>query len=180
MNNESFIEPTMTIQRKLYGVDCGATFSCDRKYRYCLWRVWDETKPFVMFIGLNPSTANEFENDPTINSVCRLAKGNGYGGVYMMNCFAFVSTDPKLLMRNPMSDERNNDMLTVIACKCQDVVFAWGNFDVVKATGRDIELCEMFPRALMIGVNKNGSPRHPLFISGETKLTLYVATKRIT
>ena len=173
--NQRFIDPSeKTIERTQFGVLCGATFSGHRKYRYALWRVWDQTKPLVMFIGLNPSTANEFEDDPTIKSVCRLAKGNGYGGVYMMNCFAFVSTDPKLLMRNPMSDEWNNNTLTSVASMCQDVVFAWGNFDIVRTTGRDIELCEMFPRALMIGANKNGSPRHPLFISAKTKLTAYV------
>lgn len=60
--------------------DFGADFSNDRKYRYALWRIWDRTKPLVMFIGLNPSTANETENDPTIKSVGRISKNNGYGG----------------------------------------------------------------------------------------------------
>ena len=85
----------------------GATFSIDRKHRYSLWRIWDAELPFVMFIGLNPSTANEDENDATIRSVERISKSNGYGGFYMMNCFAYISTDPKLLMHNPMSDKIN-------------------------------------------------------------------------
>lgn len=78
--------------------DQGAEFSEDRKYRFALWRIWDKSKPLVMFVGLNPSTANESDNDPTIKSVCRIAKSNGFGGVYMMNCFAYVSTDPKQLV----------------------------------------------------------------------------------
>jgi hypothetical protein len=124
-----------------------AIFSEDRKYRYALWRIWDESKPKVMFIGLNPSTANETDNDNTIKKVCKIARHNGFGGAYMMNCFAYISTDPDQLKHNPMSDEWNNNMLTAMAAKCSEVVFAWGNFKIVKTTGRDNELCEMFPTA---------------------------------
>jgi len=74
---------------------CGAEFSDCRKFRYALWRTWDKDKPLIMFIGLNPSTANETDSDPTIRSVGRIAKSNDYGGFYMMNCFPYISTDPK-------------------------------------------------------------------------------------
>jgi hypothetical protein len=121
----------------------------------------------VMFIGLNPSTANEFSDDPTIRRVKAIAKNLGYGGVYMMNCFAYISTDPKSLKINPMSKEWNDNMLTVIASKCADVIFAWGNFEVVKSTGRDLELIEMFPNAKALHINKNGSPKHPLYVKGD-------------
>lgn len=141
----------------------GADFSECRNYRYSLWRIWDKTKPLVMFIGLNPSTANESSVDPTIESVIRISRFNGYGGFYMMNCWAYVATKPENLKHNPMSDEWNNNMLTVIKSKCKDVVFAWGNFKIVKDKSRDKELIEMFPRAKVIGLNKNGSPKHPLF-----------------
>jgi hypothetical protein len=149
--------------------DFGADFSNDRKYRYSLWRIWDRKLSLVMFIGLNPSTANETESDPTIRSCGRIAKANGYGGFYMMNCWAYIATDPKLLKHNPMSDEWNNNMLTVIASKCKTVVFAWGNFKVVSETGRDKELTEMFPNAKALSINKNGSPKHPLYCKSETE-----------
>lgn len=145
----------------------GAEFSNCRNYRYSLWRIWDKSKPLVMFIGLNPSTANEFSDDPTIRRVKSIAKNLGYGGVYMMNCFAYISTDPKLLKINRMSKEWNDNMLTVTASKCADVIFAWGNFDVVKTTGRDAELIEMFPNAKALHINKNGSPKHPLYVKGD-------------
>jgi hypothetical protein len=145
----------------------GADFSECRNYRYSLWRIWDKSKPMVMFIGLNPSTANEFSDDPTIRRVKAIAKNLGYGGVYMMNCFAYISTDPKSLKINPMSKEWNDNMLTVIASKCADVIFAWGNFEVVKSTGRDLELIEMFPNAKALHINKNGSPKHPLYVKGD-------------
>lgn len=153
----------------------GADFSSDRKYRYALWRIWDKEKPLAMFIGLNPSTANETNNDPTIRSVGRICKNNSYGGFYMMNCFAYITSDPKLLKHNPMSDEWNNNMLTVIASKCKDIVFAWGNFSVVKETGRDKELAEMFPKAKALFINKNGSPKHPLYCKDNTVLIPFKA-----
>ena len=60
-----------------------ATFSECRKYRYSLWRVWDESLPFVLFIGLNPSTADEIEDDPTIRRCINFTKEWGYGGMCM-------------------------------------------------------------------------------------------------
>jgi hypothetical protein len=160
--------------KELFQTDnSGASFSENRHYRYALWRIWDESKPLVMFIGLNPSTANETDNDPTIKSVCRIAKNNGYGGVYMMNCFAFISTDPKGLKTNAMTSEWNDNTITVTASKCKDVVFAWGNFDVVKETGRGDELSEMFPNALCLHKNKNGSPKHPLYCKSDTKFVTW-------
>jgi hypothetical protein len=147
--------------------DTGADFSEDRNYRYSLWRIWDRGKPLVMFIGLNPSKAGELNDDPTIRRVKAIAKNLGYGGVYMMNCFAYISTDPKLLKINPMSKEWNDNMLTIIASRCQDGIFAWGNFDIVKSTGRDLELIEMFPNAKALHINKNGSPKHPLYVRGD-------------
>ena len=151
----------------------GADFSNDRKYRYSLWRIWDETKPLVMFVGLNPSTANETEVDATIRSVIRIARHNGYGGFYMMNCWAYVATKPENLKFNPMSSEWNNNMLTVIAAKCKDVVFAWGAFKIVKELGRDVEMKAMFPQAKCLQILKDGSPKHPLYCKSDTKFIKY-------
>ena len=66
-----------------------ATFSSCKKYRYSLFRIWDEDKPLVLFIGLNPSTADEKEDDPTIRRCINFAKQWGYGGLIMGNLFAF-------------------------------------------------------------------------------------------
>lgn len=149
--------------------DFGAEFSECRKYRYALWRIWDKTKPLVMFIGLNPSTANETDNDPTIKSVGRISKHNGFGGFYMMNCFAFVSTNPAdLQLEN--NNEVNDFWLNKIAAECKTIVFAWGNFDVVKTTGRYWEIKQMFgDEAMVLANNKNGSPKHPLYCKSSTE-----------
>lgn len=140
----------------------GAEFSECKNYRYALWRIWDESLPLVMMVGLNPSTADAVDNDPTIRYVRKFAEKWGYGGFYMMNCFAYISSKPELIKRNPMSDEWNNNMLTVIAAKCESVVFAWGKFQIIKQSGRYDELVEMFPNAMCIG-QKDGHPYHPLW-----------------
>ena len=74
-----------------------AVFSDCRKYRYALWRVWDESKPVAVFIGLNPSTADEVNDDPTVKRCVNFAQEWGYGGLCMANLFAFMATDPEVL-----------------------------------------------------------------------------------
>lgn len=149
-----------------------AVFSDCKKYRYALWRIWDEAKPKVMFVGLNPSTANETSDDPTIKRVCLIAKNNGYGGIYMMNCFPFVSTNPDNLWKLDGVAE-NEKWLKRIALKCKTVVFAWGNFDVVKRLGVDYILSQWFPNAKALHINKNGSPKHPLYCKSDTQFVEY-------
>ncbi len=142
----------------------GADFSKDLQYRYALWRIWDESKPLIMFIGLNPSTANQVDDDPTIRRVKRFAQDWGYGGVYMANLFAFVTPYPVelKLVRDPIGD---NDMyLDIISKKCDKIIFAWGNFK--EATERAEKVASMFNGdALML--NQNGTPRHPLYVKAD-------------
>lgn len=77
------------------GTRCSARFSPDRVYRYDLVRDWDTRQQVVAFIGLNPSTADESEDDPTIRRCIRYARDWGYGGIVMLNAFAFRATDPR-------------------------------------------------------------------------------------
>lgn len=150
-------------------VDKGAAFSDCRKYRYALWRIWDENKPMVMFIGLNPSTANEHTDDATIRRVQSFARQWGFGGVYMCNCFAFISTNPDDL-KDFGNTAQNDFWLYQCEKKCSQITFAWGNFDIVKEVGRDVELTAMFPNSKALIKNKNGSPRHPLYVPSTVKL----------
>lgn len=154
---------------------CGAKFSDDRKYRYVLYRIWDKSKPFVMFIGLNPSTANETSDDPTIRRVKRFAKDWGFGGVYMMNLFAYVTAYPEELKKcsDPIGD--NDLWLAIIAGKCSEVVFAWGDFK--EAHERSKQAVEMFPNAKALQINKNGTPKHPLYVSAAIKPHRYISSE---
>lgn len=151
----------------------GAAFSECRKYRYALWRIWDESKPLVMFIGLNPSTADESETDPTITRVINFAKDWGFGGVYMMNLFCYVTSKPEEL---PIQDEHDNRVADIwlqhVKKSCSKIIFAWGNFKV--AVKRSVEVIKIFPEAYALIINKNGSPRHPLYIKANVEPQLYV------
>lgn len=139
----------------------GAQFSSCRQYRYALWRIWDESKPLIMFIGLNPSTANEDQADPTINTVKALSSNWGYGGFYMMNLFAIVSPYPEVLKTHPDPLGDNDGWIEKISAKCKDVVFAWGAFKEAKE--RCQKMIDQFPDALCIKILKDGSPKHPLY-----------------
>lgn len=142
----------------------GADFSECGKYRYRLYRIWNDKLPIAMVIGLNPSTANSDKNDATINILRSTLFKLGYGGFYMMNCWAYISTDPEKLRDhrwNELICDWNDNMITATASRCQDIIFAWGTFPIVKETGRDKELIEMFPNAKCFGINADGSPYHP-------------------
>lgn len=151
----------------------GANFSDDRKNRYCLWRIWDEYLPKIAFIGLNPSTANESTNDATIRRVMSFAKAWGYGGVYMLNCFPFITTDPKEIEINYDSIQINENYVTGIGNVCVEIIFAWGNFEIVKREARDERMKTLFPNAKCLGKNKNGSPKHPLYIANNIQRIIF-------
>lgn len=150
-------------EMKLFeNINKGADFSNDGLYRYKLWRIWDDSKPKAMVIGLNPSNANADKDDPTISILKRMLSILGYGGFYMMNCFAYITSKPELLKHDPVADGFNNHLLTVTAGICDDIIFAYGGFKVIKKMGRDKELMEMFPTAKCFAKSKDGSPIHPL------------------
>ena len=139
-----------------------AILSADRKYRYVLTRIWDETKPTVVFIGLNPSTADEEVDDKTIRKCIGYAKRWGYGKLIMVNLFAFRSTDSSMLKRvedpvGPDNDSyiQKSESNLVIAC--------WGNHG--KLLNRDKVLMDSLPNLVCLKRNKNGTPHHPLYLS---------------
>lgn len=158
----------------LFNSKDNAFFSSDRVHRIWLARIWDDEKPKIMFIGLNPSTANETSNDPTIRRVQSMAKGWGYGGVYIMNLFTYISTDPKKLNISIGNVHNANDWLIDTGSKCGEIVFAWGNFNVF---GRDKEVMSMFPNAKALHINKNGSPKHPLYCRSNSQLVTFKTNK---
>jgi hypothetical protein len=148
----------------------GARFSQCGKHRLYLWRIWDESKPLIMFIGLNPSTANADNDDPTIRKIKAISKHNGYGGVYMTNLFTYISTDPAKLDMVLGNHQTSNEILLNIRSKCGHVCMAWGNFKVL---GRDEQVKQMFPQAMALKINANGSPKHPLYCKNESTFVNY-------
>ncbi|MDB5149205.1 MAG: hypothetical protein JWQ57_3225 [Mucilaginibacter sp.] len=155
---------------QLFGYNNGAKFSECGKHRLVLWRIWDDIKPLVMFIGLNPSTANATVDDPTIRRVRAMANSWGYGGVYMLNLFTFISTDPAKLNIEFGNHPDSDFYLEITADIVEKIVCAWGNFEV---HGRDKKVKGMFNRVYALHINNNGSPKHPLYVKANTELINY-------
>jgi len=136
-------------------------------YRYFLLRQWDENLPKCLFIMLNPSTADASEDDPTIRRVKSMAKSWGFGWVYMLNLFTYISTDPKKLNMSTGNHRDADHYLRDVAYVSATIVAAWGNFKVM---GRDTEIKKMLSDMRALKINKNGSPKHPLYCPTQTQL----------
>lgn len=105
----------------------GALFSDCNKYRYLLWRQWDDTKPTLAFCMLNPSIADAFILDPTVTRCVNYAKKWGYGELIVLNIFAIRSTDPMGLYSCDDPVGRYNDwIIDLIASKVDKIVAGWG------------------------------------------------------
>ncbi len=152
-------------------------FSLCRRYRYTLWRYWWKDELFVnratvryaMFIGLNPSTADEVENDPTIRKCIGFAQRWGYDALCMTNLFAFRATDPRQMKAcpKPIGDD-NDHWLTACARDAGIVVAAWGvNGEFM---GRDEEVLKLVDDVQCLRVTKHGHPEHPLYVPYEVVL----------
>ncbi|MCS6126907.1 DUF1643 domain-containing protein [Shewanella baltica] len=140
-----------------------AVLSPCRRYRYALSRVWDTNKPFVLFIGLNPSTADELQDDPTIRRCIGFAKSWGYGGLVMANLFAYRATDPYEMMEvsKPVGD-MNDQWLETLAEAAGVIVAAWGNHGAF--INRSLEVRRLLPDLCYLKLNASGEPAHPLYL----------------
>lgn len=145
-------------------------FSPCRKWRYTLWRKWDEgffeePKGYMMVIGLNPSTADETKDDPTIRRCIAFAKQWGYNGLCMTNIFAWRDTKPEDMRKaeDPIGPA-NNHWLVECAQNADLIVAAWGKHGTY--LNRSKQVVELMPKGKLVCLKKNedGSPQHPLYI----------------
>lgn len=144
----------------------GAIFSPCRTWRYQLWREWDKSKHKIMFVGLNPSTADETKDDPTVRRCINYAKAWGFGGMFMMNIFAFRATDPQDMkaVHLPIGPE-NDAYLLRTAAMSPLLIAAWGTHGVYRDRGNQvIELLDEKFRLYCMGKTKDGFPKHPLYL----------------
>jgi hypothetical protein len=152
-----------------------------RKYRYTLWREWgsevlftgeERVDDYAVFIGLNPSTADETKDDPTIRRCVNFAKHWGYGAFLMMNLFAWRDTKPANMMKasDPVGP-LNDFYLFELAKNAGIVIAAWGANGNHK--GRADYIADLFKEAgiklTALRTNDDGSPGHPLYVPAETK-----------
>lgn len=145
----------------------GARFSECGAYRYSLWRIWNERPP-ILFLMLNPSTADEVDNDPTVERCERRARAMGAGGLKVANIFALRSTDPQALYSHPEPIGALNDAAIVAqAREASMTICAWGGHG--RFMGRDQAVMELLRDAGVhphcLALNRDGTPRHPLYVS---------------
>ena len=153
-----------------------AWYSPCETYRYGLERRWAPGGT-VLFVMLNPSTADALRNDPTIERCERRAGRLGYGSFGVVNLFGLRETSPAKLKAAEAPEGRDNMAAIEGAVKaCDHVLAAWGvhgahrdQSDIVNA-----RLREMGKPLFHLGLTKDGHPRHPLYISYDTPLIPWV------
>lgn len=160
-----------------------AVWSDDMRHRFILWRDWGPKclRNFVQVIGLNPSTATEEENDPTLRRVIAFAKREGAAGLVMTNRFSFRSTNPNALYEMLAEQHRlkeNDRFLRDVAKYARLRIAAWGTHgDCLGRAAAVVKMMEQDGRALhCLGRNKDGSPRHPLYVPANQRLELFLET----
>lgn len=145
-------------------MNSGANFSRCRTFRYALWREWEIDKPKVLMIGLNPSTADATRNDPTIRRCIGFAREWGFGGLWVLNLFAYRATYPIDLKAavDPVGP-RNDEWIRRVARKVDRVVAVWGNDGGL--LDRSTRVRSMLGDRLdVIRLNAGGEPAHPLYL----------------
>ncbi len=145
----------------------GAIFSPCRIWRYQLWRCWDASLPTVLFVGLNPSTADETKDDPTIRKCIKFAKRWGYGTYLMCNMFGYRSTDPRGLdgLADPTGPE-NDWYIAEAVSRAAICVAAWGSDKLTQR--RAVTVCSLLKNPYCLRLSKDGNPWHPLYIPDDT------------
>ena len=154
--------------------EAGAELSVDRRYRYSLWRRCFPGSPLVV-IGLNPSTADETEDDQTIRR-CKSYAGQlgAKGGLIVVNLYAYRERDPdgvwflerwteRAAVEHPDEVGRNDRAILAAAVGAHLVIAAWGDFSWARQRARDVAaLLERHGVKLhALGVTATGAPRHP-------------------
>lgn len=146
-----------------------AIFSMDDQYRYTLRIVWDARLALCQFVGLNPSTADEMKDDPTLRRVKEFARMWGYGGIIMTNIFAFRSTDPKPLysMEKKAVGGYNDKWLVDTSTHCDRVIAAWGVHGQLIERGKQVAAMLGPKKLYCMGLTAEGFPKHPLYLKRE-------------
>ena len=156
----------------LPGYPCA--WSDSKAHRYTLWRVFSTMPPKRIFccIALNPSTATEVEDDPTVGRVIGFAQREKCDALVMLNIFAFRATDPEVMKANPDPIGKENDEWLMKCTSMASVVLAaWGTHG--EFMGRGARVAAMIPNMYCLGTNKGGSPKHPLYVDAGQQLVRY-------
>jgi hypothetical protein len=162
----------MSVKADLEARPSGAIFSADRVWRYALWRDVGSGSGSLVVVGLNPSTADERVNDPTIRRCVAFARDWGYRKLIVLNLFAFRATKPDDLRKaaDPVGPE-NDRWLRDLSQEASLTLAAWGNDGLWRQ--RASAVVPLLASAKCLGTTKLGAPRHPLYVRGTTLPTSY-------
>lgn len=144
-----------------------ALYSPCQTYRYTLTRIWNPGGPKALFVMLNPSTATEVQNDPTVERCERRARALGFGAFRVCNIFAFRATDPRVMRAQADPVGPDNDAAIVESAPWADrIICAWGTHGAHLGRGPAVEalLRATGQRLYHLGLSKAGHPKHPLYI----------------
>ncbi|WP_050930355.1 DUF1643 domain-containing protein [Aestuariivita boseongensis] len=145
-----------------------AIYSDCERYRYSLTRIWDPAGQKALFVMLNPSTATEVQNDPTVERCERRARALGFGAFQVTNIFAWRDTDPRKMRAaaDPVGPE-NDAAILAGADWADQIVAAWGTHGAHLNRGPEVEalLRKAGHDLFHLGLSKAGHPKHPLYIS---------------
>jgi hypothetical protein len=151
----------------LIGSSSGAAFSPCRRWRYLLWRRWDEAKPLANFLMLNPSTADEVKLDPSCTRARLYAERWGYGGLLVTNLFGWRATDPDEMKAAKDPVGPGNDRAIVAAAReAAMVLCAWGNHGAHLERSARVKSLLGRMRLHVLRLNFSGEPAHPLYLPG--------------
>ena len=149
------------------GVVSRAVYSADERYRYSLERQWDPARPVMTAIMLNPSTATEAKNDPTVARVERRARMGGFGALRVTNIFSLRATDPAELYgpHDPIGPETDR-LLAASAEGAGLILCGWGAHGTLLDRGAAVvALLRGAGHTLsVLGLTRAGLPRHPLYV----------------
>lgn len=148
-----------------------ARFSGCRTYRYELEREWDGHLPTIVWCGLNPSTADESKDDPTIRREVDFSKRWGFGRYIKVNAYAFRATKPKdmLAALDPEGPENLHTILRLLN-SAQMFVACWGNNITPRQSWKlrhEFRTCS-FKTVHILGLTNQGAPKHPLYVKADT------------
>jgi hypothetical protein len=145
-----------------------AVYSPCEAYRYLLTRVWNPDGRKALFVMLNPSTATEFQNDPTVERCERRARALGFGAFRVTNIFAFRATDPRVMraMADPIGPDNDAAIVDSARDWADSILCAWGTHGAHLGRGAAVEgLLRATGRELLtLGLSKDRHPKHPLYI----------------
>lgn len=155
----------MQVSTSIDFTEKSAIFSQCKKYRYTLTRKWSGGSGIANFLMLNPSTADELMEDPTIRRCCIYAKDWGYSGVVITNLFAYRATNPSDMKKYPSPVGPDNDFhISEVAKNSNITIAAWGTHGSHLNRARDVERVLSNIPLFCLEKTSNGSPKHPLYL----------------